>query len=49
MGQSASVILATSLWALSVRESSNIMRTEELNDPSTLRARAEIGAGPKSG
>ena len=36
MGQSASFILATSLWALSVRESSNMMRTEEINDPGTL-------------
>jgi hypothetical protein len=36
MGQSASLILATPLWARSCRESSNIMRTEEINDHSTL-------------
>jgi hypothetical protein len=36
MGQSASFILATSLWAQSCRESSNIMRTEEIDGHSTL-------------
>ena len=32
MGQSASFILAASLWALFVWESSNIMQIEEIND-----------------
>jgi hypothetical protein len=35
MEQSASFILARSLWTQSCRESSNMVRTEEINDHST--------------